>query len=237
MVKVNTLDYSNIYFCSDIHWSHDKSFLYEPRGCKSQDEHARMVIRKINEQSISDRDLIIHMGDFALTCQYDDMIDIIQSINAGNIMFIIGNHDPRIEKMFYRRDNDKELNGRAIKLSPSEIALFESKTLINLYKMADIEIKEYPNDDISKKAIRTRMTLNHFPMEIWDKMNRGAYHLMGHSHGSFTRTGLHYNSAGKRFDCGVENALAYSNGENVMFTLKDVHKIMRDKSIIKVDHH
>lgn len=237
MVKFNALDYSNIYFCSDFHWSHDKSFLYEPRGCGSQDEHAKMVIRKINEQSISKRDLIIHMGDFALTCRYEDMIDAMRSIKAGTIAFITGNHDPRIEKMFQRRDNKKDLQGKVIKLSTSEIELFDSKTLIRLYKMEDIEIKEYPNDDISKKAIRTTITLNHFPMEIWDKMNRGAYHLCGHSHGNFARTGLYYTGSGKRVDCGVENALAYSNGDNVMFTLKDIHDIMRNKPIIKVDHH
>jgi calcineurin-like phosphoesterase family protein len=195
-----------------------------------------MIVRKINEQSISKRDLIIHMGDLALTCRYEDMINTIKSFNAGTIAFITGNHDQRVERMFTSWDiySNNSDSGRVM---PIERELFKSKKLIRLYKMEDIEIKEYPKDDISKKAIRTSITLNHFPMEIWDKMNRGAYHLCGHSHGNFARTGLYYTGAGKRVDCGVENALAYSNGENVMFTLKDIHDIMRDKPIVKVDHH
>lgn len=91
---------SNIYFISDLHFGHDKAFLYEPRGFKSIKEHDEAIIERWNKVVGKD-DIVYVLGDLCLggeegTKHIKEKIDRLN----GMITIVTGNHDspPRIEE-------------------------------------------------------------------------------------------------------------------------------------------
>lgn len=227
---------------SDLHFFHNKKFLYEPRGCKTPEEHTEMIINGINEQA-NEHSLIINLGDFCLTCSYEDMLDAIIKIKCRNIWSIIGNHDTRILKLMDRLtdyakwnsyyDDIKSLTDPSVDLSDKEKWIYYNKSLINLGKFKEIVIQE-PSDEVGVKDKKHHVTLAHYPLLIWNKSHHGTISLCGHSHGTLYESSLEQVDS-KRLDVGVDNALAY-NG-NVMFDWNSIKKIMSFKGINVVDHH
>lgn len=74
------------------------------------------------------------------------------------------------------------------------------------------------------------IVLCHYALEIWERMQHGAIHLFGHSHGSFQP------ECGKRVDVGLDNAYNLF-GEHRFFTLEDIEKYMVDRPVAFKDHH
>lgn len=214
MIKINTRDYDGVFFTSDWHWAHDKVFLFEPRGCSTREEHMDLLTKGINNQATTDS-LIIHLGDMALTCEYDYYRNwLLDGINCQNIWGIEGNHDNRWNRI-------------------TSFSHTYDKNLVNLGFGCDMVFNS-PSNVVGKKDSKHKITCCHYAMEIWNGSHHGSWHLSGHSHGSFEHTTVDY-PYGKRLDIGVENALKY-NG-HLMFTLDDIVSIMSCKSINMVDHH
>lgn len=80
----------SIYLTSDLHFGHNKTFLYEPRGFASAAEMDEAIIHNWN-RLITDNDEVYVLGDMMLS---DDVngIKCIVSLN-GRIHIIRGNHD------------------------------------------------------------------------------------------------------------------------------------------------
>ena len=81
---------SRIWLCSDLHFGHDKEFLYGPRGFDSIEEHDKTIIKNWNEL-VSWDDEVWLLGD----CMLGDNESGCRKLNqlAGNIRIITGNHD------------------------------------------------------------------------------------------------------------------------------------------------
>lgn len=79
-----------IWLCSDLHFGHNKPFLYEPRGFKTIEEHDAAIIKNWNEL-VSWDDEVWLLGD----CMLNDNEGGIRKLNqlAGKIYIIAGNHD------------------------------------------------------------------------------------------------------------------------------------------------
>lgn len=88
-----------IYFLSDTHFFHDRKFIYESRGFKSEEE---MRLHYINEwqNTVHDNDDIYVLGDFCLGTDYEAIEKLIESL-PGRIHLIIGNHDTDAKINFY----------------------------------------------------------------------------------------------------------------------------------------
>ena len=54
-----------IYFTSDLHFNHNKNFIYESRGFKSIEEHDKEIIKNWNN-IIKDNDDVYILGDLML---------------------------------------------------------------------------------------------------------------------------------------------------------------------------
>lgn len=80
-----------IYFTSDLHFNHDRAFIYEPRGFKTVDEMNETLIKNWNE-TISPYDSVYILGDFFLGTDKEYIHKAIDRLN-GTIHLIIGNHD------------------------------------------------------------------------------------------------------------------------------------------------
>lgn len=77
---------------------------------------------------------------------------------------------------------------------------------------------------------KQQIVMNHFAMEIWENKQHGAWHLFGHSHGSFQP------AEGKRVDVGLDNAYNLF-GEHRFFTLEDLDTYMSKRPLVHLDHH
>lgn len=80
----------DIWFTSDTHFCHSKSFLYEPRGFTNADEMNEAIIERWNKV-IKPRDIVYHLGDTILN-DTEKGIECFKRLN-GEIFLIWGNHD------------------------------------------------------------------------------------------------------------------------------------------------
>lgn len=79
-----------IYFTSDLHFCHDRDFIYEPRGFSSIKEMDETIVKNWNAIVDADDDIYV-LGDLMLN---DDVegIKLIKSLR-GRIHIVRGNHD------------------------------------------------------------------------------------------------------------------------------------------------
>ena len=88
-----------IWFTSDLHFGHDKEFLWGPREFSSVDEMNETLIENINKK-VKEDDYLYILGDFAL-CPIDEARYWISKINCQNITLIVGNHDTDARLQLY----------------------------------------------------------------------------------------------------------------------------------------
>lgn len=80
-----------IYVVSDLHFNHDREFIWKPRGFKSCQEMNDTLFRSWNNK-ITNKDDVWVIGDFFLG-QDNDFIRKTLSKLKGHIHLIAGNHD------------------------------------------------------------------------------------------------------------------------------------------------
>ena len=89
----------NTWITSDLHFCHDKPFLYEPRGFTSIQDHDKAIIKNWNE-IVEDEDLVYVLGDLmlnnnALGCSQFNQL-------KGLKVIILGNHDTEARVELYK---------------------------------------------------------------------------------------------------------------------------------------
>lgn len=86
-----------IWVTSDLHFCHDREFLYEPRGFADVDEMNAALVRRINEV-VDDSDDLWILGDLMLNNTEEGLA--YMKLLKGKLHIIFGNHDTdaRIEK-------------------------------------------------------------------------------------------------------------------------------------------
>ena len=79
-----------IYFTSDLHFGHDKPFLYEPRGFTNIYDMNNAIFRNWNS-IVTEEDDVYVLGDLMLN-NNEGGIWLIKRLR-GRIHIILGNHD------------------------------------------------------------------------------------------------------------------------------------------------
>ena len=90
----------NIWFTSDLHFNHDKEFVWKERGFNSVQEMNDKILENLNACISPDDDLYI-LGDLFLGGKAD--IEILKSI-PGHIHIIAGNHDTPTKIKVYAQE-------------------------------------------------------------------------------------------------------------------------------------
>lgn len=90
---------NKIYLTSDLHFGHNKEFLYVPRGFASIEEHDETIIKNWNE-IIDNNDDIFVLGDLMLN-DNELGLERLRCLN-GNLHIIRGNHDTDIRMSLYK---------------------------------------------------------------------------------------------------------------------------------------
>ncbi len=96
-----------IWFTSDLHFRHDRAFIYNTRGYSSIEIMNKEQIWRWNEV-INENDIIYVLGDFILgTTQQNGLIEIVSILSSlkGKIKLIIGNHDTPAKIEIYKKHN------------------------------------------------------------------------------------------------------------------------------------
>ena len=96
-----------IWVTSDLHFCHDRGFIYEPRGFSSVGEMNYAIVSKWNDVVQYDDDVYL-LGDVML----NDNVEGLRLLNClkGRIHIVVGNHDTlaRIE-LFKKQPNVVEV--------------------------------------------------------------------------------------------------------------------------------
>lgn len=86
------------YVISDTHFGHENIIRYCNRPFSSVEEMDKTLIKNWN-QTVSNKDIVLHLGDVGL-CKKDYLAEIISKLNGKKIL-IKGNHD-NFNDQFYR---------------------------------------------------------------------------------------------------------------------------------------
>jgi calcineurin-like phosphoesterase family protein len=95
---------SKIFVCSDLHFNHDRSFVYSARGFNSVEEMNEAIIERHNSK-VSPEDEVYICGDLCLGGCVEGITarnqTLIERLN-GRIHIILGNHDTPARIEMYR---------------------------------------------------------------------------------------------------------------------------------------
>ena len=209
-LKLRHSDEHRVWFTSDTHFNHDKEFIYKSRGYSNRYEHNDALINKINEL-VRVEDTLIHLGDFCLNITMPEFEEILGRINCQNILYIWGNHNSCIRRMY-------------------------EETLVGEYQRNDIEVYPYKIGKLTflgdyKEIIVNGqlMVLHHYPHQIWNQMQKGAWQLSGHSHYTNPTTQVD-NVENKILDVGWD-------GHWRPVSFSDLQSFMSKKTHVKQDKH
>ena len=90
---------SKIYITSDLHFCHDRSFLYAPRGFSSVEEMNQAIVERWNA-IVQPDDIVYILGDIMLN-DNDEGIRLLNSLN-GEFHIVLGNHDTATREALYK---------------------------------------------------------------------------------------------------------------------------------------
>ena len=131
-----------IYFSSDLHFGHNKDFVYKARGFNSIEEHDEELIKRFNSIVTPEDDLWI-LGDLMLG-DNDEGIKKIKQLN-GNLHIIYGNHDTNARILRYAEELDNaEIHGFAttFKYKKQQFMLSHYPTITSNMDEGDTPIKD-----------------------------------------------------------------------------------------------
>lgn len=136
---------SKIFFISDLHFNHDREFIYGPRGFKSIEEMNETLIKNWNE-TVTDADDVYVLGDFFLGTDERFVRETITKLK-GKIHLIYGNHDTPKKIGWYKEDPLIQCEGYAVKIK---------------YKKREFYLSHYPTLTASLEQDPDRAVINLF---------------------------------------------------------------------------
>lgn len=90
MFNYSGIDEEKIWFTSDLHFCHDREFLYKPRGFDNVEEMNNAIVERWNNV-VETNDFVFVLGDLML-CDNEKAIEFVKNLN-GILVVILGNHD------------------------------------------------------------------------------------------------------------------------------------------------
>jgi calcineurin-like phosphoesterase family protein len=198
------------YFCTDIHFNHDRPWIVPPRGFKTVQEHDAALVKAWNAV-VRPTDRVWYLGDFIFNAQAELAMSYFRMLN-GHIYLVWGNHTSGVRQV-YKRELKNQFGREDIEVYP--LTWDNKVTFIGDY------VKLILNGQM--------IILSHFPYRVWDSQHHGAWNMSGHSHGN-DKGRLPEVPEGKCFDCGVDIFKR-------PISFDEVKTIMDKKNVQLFDHH
>ena len=112
---------SEIYVTSDLHFCHNREFLFKPRGFDNVWDMNKDILNRWNATVGAD-DVVYVLGDIMLNDNVEGM-KLLQSLK-GRIFIVLGNHDTAIREELYRKAWNVEDVGLAMRLKYKKYHFF-----------------------------------------------------------------------------------------------------------------
>lgn len=95
----NTNKIPKIFVTSDLHFCHDRAFVYEPRGFSNVEEMNQAIVERWNAV-VQPEDIVYVLGDIMLN-NNEEGIRLFNSLN-GYKRIVLGNHDTATRQALYK---------------------------------------------------------------------------------------------------------------------------------------
>lgn len=211
-INLKETEDSKIYVTSDPHLGHQRDFVWKVRGYNSSDEHTNDWFNKTNA-IVQPNDILICLGDFCLNTPFSKFNEYLSRINCQNLYCLWGNHNNPHEKSVY----NVGMGNNFVRGLPVMNYPFEYRNMVYLPHYVEAALN-------GQFAI-----LCHYPISVWNEMQKGAWMLCGHSHYGFEQSRAE-SLTGKILDVGWD-------GHKAPWSLKEIAAVMAKKGFNKVDHH
>lgn len=133
---------ANIWLTSDLHFNHDKSFIWEARGFSSVQEMNEEQIARYNA-FVEDEDIVYIAGDSMMGADMNAGLELLKRLK-GKKYLVIGNHDTDARIAAYKESGIFEdvqfayrlkIKGRSYLVThyPTITANGEDTRTVNLY--------------------------------------------------------------------------------------------------------
>lgn len=188
----------NIYVTSDTHYMHsnicrgtsrwnsqNSSNPSSTRDFDTIEEMNDAIVNAINSR-VGEDDILYHLGDWSMG-GWKNIYEFRKRINCKNIHLILGNHDEHIwkDKFFPHLVKDEFGNISEIE-DPNNY-----RVMSKIKHKFDVTARDFFSSVVKLDTIihkKNILILCHFPMEEWELMDSGSFHLHGHCHGGLDRS-------------------------------------------------
>ena len=186
MLKIK-LNNNDLWVTSDTHYSHKNicrgvTEWRLPNGEIPINETRDFNdINEMNDHIVNNINNMIKPNDVLLHLGdwsfggFDNIVQFRERINCKNIHLILGNHDHHI---LNNKNNVRDL-------------------FTTVHEIVTIEV--------SKDKKRQICRCSHEPIQSWDGLNKGHFHLHGHVHLPYDKKF----GKGKKMDCGIDGSIDY----------------------------
>ena len=203
-----------VFFTSDLHLNHQQDFVWKSRGYNSFEDHRNKVIESINND-VGINDVLFCLGDGWLNTTIDAFHNDIDAIKCQNIYMLWGNHPNPHYKNVYIPLVKSILGSNYI--NGMELYPIRYKNIIYIGNYAEITVNGIC------------VILSHYPHYVWNYMQKGAFHLTGHSHYGCPLSKLD-SPHGRILDVGWD-------GHGKVWAWDELYDVLSKKEIVAMDHH
>jgi calcineurin-like phosphoesterase family protein len=188
-----------VFFVSDLHYGHDKDFIWKPRGFSNAKDCNEALVQTWNTR-VPDDGIVFHVGDFIIKAEAADFWALVRRLKFKTLYLLWGNHNS---------GQGQAYKNTLFRNYPTAID-YDGTLKYEVYPL-DFELDNNPNRRVvflhqyaTVQVNKQLFVLCHFPIISHERMGHNSIHICGHSHGDLplTRpdTGL-----GKRLDVGIES--------------------------------
>lgn len=210
-----------IAFVSDLHWGHDRDFIWDKRGFSSVKESDETLVQRWNTICTT-QSHVWHLGDIVFADPDGSrFMTLMRRLNFKVLYHLWGNHN----------SGGKAIYNEALQIQYPDAALRGAEVYpLTICVDGDpqkqiVFLPTYLEANINGQ----RITLCHYPIISHHKAGHGSIMLAGHSHGSCAITNKD-TGIGKRLDLGIE-----SFGRPITFD--ELKKFMDKRPVHSYDHH
>jgi len=220
MLEPIKLNNKKVVLLGDKHEGHNKKFLWEARGFNNIEEHDKFINDALWTQAQKEPTILINLGDNCLGKDQEENFERLSLIPFEEHYSIPGNHCAGMRQCYKRAIKGLNLPKESKEVYPLK---FNHITFVG----------EILRTYINKQPV----VFSHMAQYVWDLYGEGAWQLCAHSHGQLSEANFSDSILGKSFDCGVDNALKYTNRARPFFCWEEIRDIMKNKTVKIHDHH
>lgn len=211
-----------IFFTSDLHYSH-RNICYGTSSWDNKEKNCRMfdtieemnyqIIKSINDV-VGQDDELYFIGDWSFG-GIQNIWNIRKQIICKNIHMIYGNHDHHIEKNNHLPNCHWDYTLGEVIVDGTPENIFDDDHVGNEYfHVCAHDLFKSVNEILTITIDKQEIVLCHYPLEQWKNMDRGSWHIHGHTHHKIDN--CETNKKYKRIDVGWPTILSFNDIKKIM---------------------